>query len=926
MTRTVPAVTRCPAHLADGVAKAAYPGTNCDVVDGGSTGPAVPRQDLLCHVVGTWADQRGSTYKVAREDATSCSVRTERPSGEILHTRALIRLAIDGDLSVVLFGQHYRLDVESATPASVRWLSLRGRSCGFMWSRLGGAGRTAPVDSASCPSLAQQAGGEARGPCQLGPASTPPAERPPPTPAHWAAAVGATGGATSRLSADAPEFVPLLRLSADAPEFVPLLRVPPPVHDADAAVPAARPPQLGRAAAWAQLAKLAEVPPPVHDADAAAPAAGPPQLGRAAAWAQLAKLAEEPPADSLVSCSTAAAGGGDNASTGSSSASSVAPSPRPPEEEAAVEDGVLAQAPSPGPPPPPPPRPRPEVEACSTPVANTGRHSIASRASIASSEAQCFYIGDDDDLEEETEEGPGAPLEPPPPPPRPQRPAPPRAAAVAVAAVAGTAGKPAQSLAPGMRVSAFFYGEWHPAVVRAVPPVVDGQRAMVEVRWESEFSMSVLPADHVAALPSPPHEAPVTPVKARSNPSGNFEMWPPPGATEPGQPPPPPPPLPHPPDQPGTQPLVQPSLDLPTGPSNLSEGGRQADGGGGGGGGGGSSPAAAAAPRLRLSKAARRKATRAAKPKAAKEDAMPATDGAVGDGAACGDVGQDEAEEEPEEGGEDAEERAEVQSEVDVAAVGPFQRRRKVPRQPARVGMPLAVRKARQRRHDERAAVVAAIASAPADLAVVEEQASKLGRVCQLCDGPVCSEEVSPDGAKFKLCGKCLRFFETKERQLRKLAMKSAGAANAVHALSFPGAAKWGVGKGSLFLDVRRLNLLVELLLEHGEDPCEETDGGETPLEEALSTYQMFSNEKEVKKTIAEEPRMRTVITKERAIAYRNLAGVLAHHWKEGRGDVAPEREETCEELAAEFATILRTEAVDGGRPPAGDAGDAEQD
>merc|ERR1712039_149211 len=41
-----------------------------------------------------------------------------------------------------------------------------------------------------------------------------------------------------------------------------------------------------------------------------------------------------------------------------------------------------------------------DEKACRKTSANASRLSVASRGSVASSETQCFYIGDDDDLEE----------------------------------------------------------------------------------------------------------------------------------------------------------------------------------------------------------------------------------------------------------------------------------------------------------------------------------------------------------------------------------------------------------------------------------------------------------------------------------------------------------------------------------------------
>ena len=55
----------------------------------------------------------------------------------------------------------------------------------------------------------------------------------------------------------------------------------------------------------------------------------------------------------------------------------------------------------------------------------------------------------------------------------------------------GTTPRPHAVCEIGDRVLALFYGEWHPAIVRAILLVE------VEVLWEKEETYSVLPASHV---------------------------------------------------------------------------------------------------------------------------------------------------------------------------------------------------------------------------------------------------------------------------------------------------------------------------------------------------------------------------------------------------------------------------------------------
>ena len=92
--------------------------------------------DALRLVVGCWTDQRFSTYEVQLDGAsgTTCTVRTSRPSGERLSTKALIHLGGPRDSNVIWGRNNYKLDVESASPAQICWLPLKGGNKTFVWN------------------------------------------------------------------------------------------------------------------------------------------------------------------------------------------------------------------------------------------------------------------------------------------------------------------------------------------------------------------------------------------------------------------------------------------------------------------------------------------------------------------------------------------------------------------------------------------------------------------------------------------------------------------------------------------------------------------------------------------------------------------------------------------------------------------------
>lgn len=92
---------------------------------------------------------------------------------------------------------------------------------------------------------------------------------------------------------------------------------------------------------------------------------------------------------------------------------------------------------------------------------------------------------------------------PPPPPGGPSQRAPSAASSSSGLPFAPPRQPPEPQLVPGLRVWGFFYGEWHLAQVRRVQQE-DGR---VEVLWESEWSISLLPREHVALLQEPSSKA-----------------------------------------------------------------------------------------------------------------------------------------------------------------------------------------------------------------------------------------------------------------------------------------------------------------------------------------------------------------------------------------------------------------------------------
>lgn len=90
-------------------------------------------------VAGTWADPTGSYYEVTcdtgfdgERTAYSCSVRIQRPNGDVFDRPSVIKQF--GDWTIV-WGQKYVLDEAISNEHKLQWNNLRGGS-GFVWQRV----------------------------------------------------------------------------------------------------------------------------------------------------------------------------------------------------------------------------------------------------------------------------------------------------------------------------------------------------------------------------------------------------------------------------------------------------------------------------------------------------------------------------------------------------------------------------------------------------------------------------------------------------------------------------------------------------------------------------------------------------------------------------------------------------------------------
>lgn len=162
---------------------------------------------------------------------------------------------------------------------------------------------------------------------------------------------------------------------------------------------------------------------------------------------------------------------------------------------------------------------------------------------------------------------------------------------------------------------------------------------------------------------------------------------------------------------------------------------------------------------------------------------------------------------------------------------------------------------------------------------------------CVFCDEAVCDD---PLGAKYVLCRGHLRDLHRREQRLQKWSMQWYGEANALHALTLPDAHEW---LRDFCLDFQRLHVLIDYLIDNGEDPCE--PGGlyeESPLEHAISGFNdamRIKARSELGIKLDEDQKRQA----DACFGIGNVAIILASHWKDGRGDVMPEVEEQCDLL-----------------------------
>lgn len=92
---------------------------------------------LLEWLCGTWKDQKGSSYKLRLDDNGAMSVRTTRPSGDVIRTVGLIRVDNSKRKRGVVWGKNgsslYVLD--KIADHTLRWRS-NCSSSSFSWERL----------------------------------------------------------------------------------------------------------------------------------------------------------------------------------------------------------------------------------------------------------------------------------------------------------------------------------------------------------------------------------------------------------------------------------------------------------------------------------------------------------------------------------------------------------------------------------------------------------------------------------------------------------------------------------------------------------------------------------------------------------------------------------------------------------------------
>merc|ERR1712070_1214256 len=92
-------------------------------------------------LLGTWRDSKRSEYEVSSCSRSSLNVRTERPDGRVLHTRALIRMEESKDgRTQIAWGKNTSFiltsSIEDLNDSAV-WISPQGKFNAFKWTRVG---------------------------------------------------------------------------------------------------------------------------------------------------------------------------------------------------------------------------------------------------------------------------------------------------------------------------------------------------------------------------------------------------------------------------------------------------------------------------------------------------------------------------------------------------------------------------------------------------------------------------------------------------------------------------------------------------------------------------------------------------------------------------------------------------------------------
>ncbi len=87
------------------------------------------KDDVLSVLVGTWRDERGSTYQLFQTTGSSLDVLTVRPNGRRIYTKALIR----NHGCCTLWGSAAKAFVLHMDDDRLQWIRGNQR---FIWTKL----------------------------------------------------------------------------------------------------------------------------------------------------------------------------------------------------------------------------------------------------------------------------------------------------------------------------------------------------------------------------------------------------------------------------------------------------------------------------------------------------------------------------------------------------------------------------------------------------------------------------------------------------------------------------------------------------------------------------------------------------------------------------------------------------------------------